>query len=232
MKRITHNTWASIIGVIYLGLMTNLLLVVGSLPLVVLAMTTDPALSWPLLAAVAPLCAPAFVAAFATFRENANGETQVVRVFLRTWLATWKRAMLIGLAAVAAVVVLLVDIRMLADSPYSIVAVPLLGVLTVVVAGTTLVAVCALSEAPTARVRDILKAGLYLGVRRWYLSALSLIVLALQVALFTAMPAVALGLTAAPALYVAWANSRYTLRPVLDLDEVTPVAVSPARVRS
>lgn len=222
MKRISHNTWSSLIGVIYLGLMTNFLLVVGSLPLVVLAMTTDPALSWPLLAAVAPLSAPAFVAAFATFRENANGETQVVRVFWRTWRATWKRAMLMGVVAVAAVVVLLVDIRMLADSPYSIVAVPLLGVLTAVVVGTTLVAICALSEAPTARVRDLLKASLYLGVRRWYLSALSIVVLALQVALFTAMPAVALGLTAAPALYVAWANSRFSLRPVLDIDEAAP----------
>jgi hypothetical protein len=66
----------------------------------------------------------------------------------------------------------------------------------------------------------MLKAALYLSVRRWYLTALSFAVVGVQFALFTTMPAIAIGLTCAPALYVAWANSRHTLRPVLDLDEV------------
>ena len=79
------------------------------------------------------------------------------------------------------------------------------------------VALVALAEEPGARMRDIVKAALYLCVRRWYLTALSLAVLGVQFGLFTTMPAIAVGLTCAPALYVAWANSRYTLRPVLDM---------------
>jgi uncharacterized membrane protein YesL len=220
MTRISHDTWATILGVVYLGLMVNFLVLVAAAPLVVLLITTDPALSWPLLALAVPLAAPALTGAFTAFREFGRGEPQVVRSFLRGWKATWRKGMLIGAAAAASVVVLLVDVRAVAALPASVVVVPVLALLTVIAVATALVALVALAEAPQARLRDMLKAALYLSVRRWYLTALSFAVLGVQFALFTTMPAIAIGLTCAPALYVAWANSRHTLRPVLDLDEV------------
>lgn len=220
MKRISHDTWATILGVVYLGLMANVLVLIAAAPLVVLLITTDPALSWPLLALAVPLSAPALTGAFTAFREFGRGEPQVVRSFLRGWKATWRKGMLIGAAAAASVVVLLVDVRAVAALPASVVVVPVLALLTVIAVATALVALVALAEAPQARLRDILKAALYLSVRRWYLTALSFAVLGVQTALFTTMPAIAIGLTCAPALYVAWANSRYTLRPVLDVEEV------------
>ncbi|MDQ0649566.1 putative membrane protein YesL [Microbacterium natoriense] len=220
MTRISHDTWATILGVVYLGLMTNFLVLVAASPFVVLLITTDPGLSWPLLALAAPLSAPALTGAFAAFREFGRGEPQVVRSFLRGWRATWRKGMLIGAAAAASVVVLLVDVRAVAALPASVVVVPVLALLTVIAVATALVALVALAEAPQARLRDIVKAALYLSVRRWYLTALSFAVLSVQFALFTTMPAIAIGLTCAPALYVAWANGRYTLRPVLDLEEV------------
>jgi uncharacterized membrane protein YesL len=219
MKRISHDTWATILGVVYLGLMGNLLVLVAAAPLVVLLITTDPALSWPLLALAAPLAAPALTGAFTAFREFGRGEPQVVRSFLRGWKATWRKGMLIGAAAAASVVVLLVDVRAVSALPASVVVVPVLALLTVIAVATGLVSLVALAEAPQARMRDILKAALYLSVRRWYLTALSFAVLGVQLALFTTMPAIAIGLTCAPALYVAWANSRYTLRPVLEDEE-------------
>lgn len=219
MKRISHDTWATILGVVYLGLMSNLLVLVAAAPLVVLLITTDPALSWPLLALAAPLAAPALTGAFTAFREFGHGEPQVVRSFLRGWKATWRKGMLIGAAAAASVVVLLVDVRAVSALQASVVVVPMLALLTVIAVATGLVSLVALAEAPQARMRDILKAALYLSVRRWYLTALSFAVLGVQLTLFTTMPAIAIGLTCAPALYIAWANSRYTLRPVLDLEE-------------
>jgi len=219
MKRISHDTWATILGVVYLGLMGNLLVLVAAAPLVVLLITTDPALSWPLLALAAPLAAPALTGAFTAFREFGHGEPQVVRSFLRGWKATWRKGMLIGAAAAASVVVLLVDVRAVSALPASVVVVPVLALLTVIAVATGLVSLVALAEAPQARMRDILKAALYLSVRRWYLTALSFAVLGVQLALFTTMPAIAIGLTCAPALYIAWANSRYTLRPVLENEE-------------
>ena len=222
MKRISHNTYASIFAVVYLGLMTNLLLVLTCLPLVVLLVITDPALSWPLLAVVAPLCAPALAAAFATFRAHGQGESRVVRVFFAAWKQTWRKATAIGAIVTAGLVVVLVDVRFFAPLQAGVVVVPVLAVLTVLLLAGGLVALTALAEEPAARLRAIAKAALYLSVRRWWLSLVSLAVVAVQAALFTTMPALAIGLTAAPALYLAWANARYILRPVLGDPE--PVA--------
>ncbi|MFC7480077.1 hypothetical protein ACFQX7_08605 [Luedemannella flava] len=89
----------------------------------------------------------------------------------------------------------------------------MLGILTV---ATGLLGLVTLAERPAARLRDVARACAYLAVRRWYLTAMSLLVLALLAQLVTARPALALGLAAAPLLYVVWANSRSCLRVALD----------------
>ena len=106
------------------------------------------------------------------------------------------------------------------------VAVPVLVTLAVLVVSTATLALVGVVERPRARVRDLLRAGLYLAVRRWYLTAVSLFVLGLLVALVAARPAVGLGLAAAPLLYVVWANSRYALSPALDAARDTSVRAS------
>ncbi|MDT0158221.1 DUF624 domain-containing protein [Microbacterium sp. ARD32] len=215
MKRVSHDTWASILGVLHLGLMVNLLVLVTASPLVVLLITTDPLRSWPLLALAAALALPALAAAFGTYRAHEQGENQVVRAFLRALRATWRKALALGGLAAGTAVVLLVDVRMLADTAASVLVVPVLLLLIALTASTALLAAVALAEAPAARLRDNLRSSLYLGARRWYVQLLSFAVLGVQAAVFTTMPAVAIGLTAAPALYVAWANARFVLRPVL-----------------
>ncbi|MDR7184044.1 putative membrane protein YesL [Microbacterium trichothecenolyticum] len=216
---VSHETWASLIGMIYLGLIVNLLLVVSSLPLVVLLVTTDPLYSWPLLAIAAPLAAPGLAAAFRAFREHGEGGLGPIRAFVAGLRATWRRALLIGVAVAAVVVVLLVDVRMLSNTAAAVFTVPLLGVLALLAIAVGLVALVAIAEVPTARLRDVLRASVYLSLRRWYLTAASLAALAAQVAVFATAPALGLGLTASAALFFAWTNSRFTLRPVLDLDE-------------
>lgn len=228
MKRISHNTYATVFSVTYLGLMTNLLLLAFCLPLVALLVLTDPASSWPLLAVAAPLCAPALTAAFTVFREHGRGETQVVRGFVRAWRATARRALAVGAVVTAGLVVVLVDVRFFAPLQAGVVVVPLLAVLTVLLVVGGLVSLTAVAEAPVLRLRTIAKTALYLSVRRWWLSLVTLAVLALQVVLFTAMPAFAIGLTAAPVLYLAWANARYILRPMVGTDDDV-VAARPHR---
>ncbi|WP_106815530.1 ferredoxin-NADPH reductase [Microbacterium timonense] len=216
---VSHETWASLIGMIYLGLIVNLLLVVACLPLVVLLVTTDPMYSWPLLAVALPLAAPGLVGAFRAFREHSDGGRGPIRAFVAGLRDTWWRALLLGAAVTAIIVVLLVDVRMLSNTAAAVVTVPLLAVLALLVVAVGLVAFVAVAEVPTARLRDVVRASLYLSLRRWYLTAASLVVLGLQAAVFAAAPALGLGLTASAALYLAWTNSRFTLRPVLDLDE-------------
>jgi uncharacterized membrane protein YesL len=216
----SYEGLSSVFGTVYLGLMTNALLLVASLPLVALLMITDPAASWPFIAIAAPLAAPGVSAAFTVFRDHANGGTEVIGSFLRGWRSTWRRAMVIGALASAIVVVLLVDVQLLGSGDIGVIAVPALALFTVLAVAVALLGLVAIAEVPHARLGEVLRAAAYLGLRRWYLCAVSLIALAVQFALFANMPAIALGVTAAPALYLAWANSRFTLRPVLDIDEV------------
>jgi uncharacterized membrane protein YesL len=224
MKPLAHGTYTLLTGVVYLALITNVLLIVACLPLVLLLITTDPARSWPLLALAAPFCAPGISAAFATFHEFSRGGATPARTFLAGWLATWRRAFQLGVLVTVVVVVLIVDVRFFAEASIGVAVVPVLGVLTVMVLAVGLVSLAAIADTPRARLTAVLRASLYLSVRRWYLTIVSLLVVGTQIALFATMPAVALGLTAAPALYLAWANSRYTLRPVLTTDGVPALA--------
>jgi len=91
-----------------------------------------------------------------------------------------------------------------------------LAVLMVLVVATTILTLVVLAERPTVRLRDALRASLYLGVRRWYLTGVSLVVLVLLVQVVAQKPALGLGLVATPLLYLVWAGSRYSLRPALD----------------
>jgi hypothetical protein len=88
--------------------------------------------------------------------------------------------------------------------------------LVVLAVSIALLALVALAERPTARLRDVVRVSAYLAVRRWYLTVTSLIVLAVLVTLLASHPALALGLAASPLLYVVWANSRFSLRVALD----------------
>ncbi len=221
MRRVSHEAVSGIIGMIALGLLVNVLLLATALPLVLLLITTDPMRSWPLLAGAAVLATPAVTAAFRAFREHAAGGLGPVRGFLAGLRDGWRPSLAIGAMAVAAVVVLLVDVSLLARSEFAVVTVPLLGVLAVLAVAVALMALVAVAEVPTARLRDVLAAGAVLALRRWYLTAVSLLVLALQAGLFVNLPAIGIGITASAALYLAWANSRYALRPVLRLDEAT-----------
>jgi hypothetical protein len=58
------------------------------------------------------------------------------------------------------------------------------------------------------------KACLFLAVRRWYLTVMSLFALLLLVSFIYATPAWGVGLVASPTLYVAWTNSRQALLPI------------------
>lgn len=221
--RIRHETLGAAFDVVHVALMTNLLLVTGCLPLVAALFTTDPARSWPLLALLAPPCLPAVCAAFAVLAGfSADRSTGVAATFRRSWLACWRRATALGALASAALVVLAVDARAAWGHPVGAVAVPVLAVGMLLVVATLLLATVVLAERPQVSLPRALKASVYLAVRHWYLTGCSLGVLALLQALLAARPALALGLAAAPLLYVVWANSRYTLRAALGPDVARP----------
>jgi uncharacterized membrane protein YesL len=221
--RIRHETLTTIFDVVYLVLMCNLLLVIGCLPVVVGLIVTDPTRSWPLLALLTPLCTPGLCAVFAVFSAyGTDRSTTAIATFVRAWRSSLRRACALGAVTTGVLVVLGVDVRAVWGEPVGVVAIPMLIVAGVLVVSTFLLAVVAFAERPTARLRDVARAGLYLAVRHWYLTALSFVVLVFLETLFASRPAIALGVAAAPLLYVVWANSRFSLRSVLGPGNLRP----------
>lgn len=215
MRRITFETYSAAFAMGYVCLVTNVLLVVGSFPLVLLLVATDPARSWPLIAASVPLAAPSACAAFTVFRRQLEGGTDVVRTFRAEWKASARRSLQLAGLATAIVVVLLVDGRFLAGGSAGVVVIPALAVTAGIVTVVLPVALVAVSERPGARLTTLLRVCAYLALRRWPGSVATVAVFVVQFAVFASAPAIALGITAAPALYVAWANGRYVLAPAL-----------------
>ena len=212
-----HEMYELAFGTLYVGLMTNLLLVVATLPLVVMLMTTNPTTSWPALVLLAPLAAPAAVAAFTVFREfSADGSKTVVRSFVRAWRRHLRRSLAIGamLAGVAAVVGLNVSFLWTTQRAGAAL-IPVQVVLLMIAAATALVALVAVPELPAARLRDLLRVSLLLAVRKLHLTVPALVVLSLLGSLLATRPAIALGVVASPLLFAAWGACRHALRPVL-----------------
>ncbi|HEY0187605.1 MAG TPA: ferredoxin-NADPH reductase [Cellulomonas sp.] len=216
-RRIGADTWTTLFGAAYLALAANLLLVAVTLPLVLLLLGTDPRSSWLLISVAAVLAGPGLGALFTLFAAYAEqGWTApVVRTFLHGWRATARRAAAIAATTSGVLVVLGVDIAAFWGRRAGAAAIPVLVVLIALVLLTAIGALALLAERPTARLRDLVRAALYLMVRRWYLSVVSVAVLSVLAALVVQAPAFGLGLAPVPAWYLVWANTRHALRPVL-----------------
>lgn len=216
-RRVTHDTWSKIFATAYLMLGVNVLLLLSCAPFLVLALVADPLRAWPLLAALAVPCAPALVGAFTAFRrhDTDEGPWWVPRAFVAGWRAGMRPALVIGALTTALVTVLAVDIAWLSTQRAGALLIPVVIPLIVLTLACALHALVAIAEHPTAPIREVLLASLVLGIRRWYLTALSVLALATLTMLLSRSPGVAVGLAAAPLWYVAWANCRYALRPVI-----------------
>jgi uncharacterized membrane protein YesL len=200
--------WGRIFEAVHVALLTNLMLAISCAPLVLIVLTTDPGRTWPLLVLFAPLGGPALVAVFAVLRAYDRG---VWKVFWDAWRGSARRALTTGSLATVALLVLGVDAAWLAGRTAGAVLLPVIAVVMTLIVITTVLTLVALAERPDARLRDLARAGAYLGLRRWYLSLFSLVVLVLFEVLLAARPAIAIGVAASPLLYIVWANSRFTL---------------------
>lgn len=215
------RAFTTVSGTLYLGLMTNVLLALGCLPLLSLVLITDPRDAWLIWAIAAVAAVPAVAAAFVMFaRHSDEGETAVVRPFLSAWRRALRRGLPVGATGIIVTVILMVDITWFttsgAGTTLAAVAVPVLVTLMALCGITTLGCLVAAVERPDVGLLRLARAAVYLMLRRWYLTALSVLCAAVYVAVLIERPAIAVGLLATPLLYVVWANTRRAMRPVLN----------------
>ena len=191
------------------ALAVNLMLALAASPLIVLLVFTNAFETWPLVALAAVIAAPGLTAAFTTFRR---ADENPFRAFLSGYRASWWGASRTALGLVVAAAVLVVDARFFADGPYAQAAMVVLAVVAVLIAGVGLLTLAAIAEGPGIRLRDAVRRAAWCAVRRWYLTLASLAVLVVFAVLFVNVPLLALSAAASPTLFVAWTNSRFSLR--------------------
>ncbi len=222
--------FARVSGTMYLGLALNVLLALGCAPLVLLTLLTRPGDAWLVWIAAAVFAVPSLYAAFSVFVSHTDeADPAVVKPFFRAWARGWRRAMPVGGAGVLLTSILVVDVVyfMAADAAagtaLGAAATPFLVVMAALAAATTLGVLVALVDRPDLPVRSVAKAAVYLMVRRWYLTAFSAVCAGIFVAAMGASPALAMGILASPLLFVVWANTRRTMRPLTHVgDRPTP----------
>ncbi len=229
MNDATASAFRWVSSTAYMVLMTNVIVVLIALPAVLLFVTTDMADTWHAMLLIAPFAAPVSLAAFRVIAEfTADMSAPVVRTFFRSVRADFRRAILVGLVSTAAGVILVVDIGVVWGTRFGALAIPIFAMLILLLVATTMTVLVALSVEPEARLALAFRAALVLSVRDWYLSALSLATLAILASFVIAQPVLGLGLACTPALYIVWANARFSLRAVLP----DPVVDQPGRASS
>ncbi len=221
-----YTGFMQISGMVYLTMATNLLMAVASLPLAMVFIFTDVRKTWLLAAVPAVLLAPTLAAEFAVFeRFTSQGSIPVVATFVREWRAKFRRALVVGAVAVVGVAAFSVDIAVVWGHRVGAAAIPVFAMLIALVLTTAIHVLVATSLEIATRGLALAKLCLYLAVRKWYLSGLSIVALYLLTSFIIVEPAWGLGLAASPVLYLVWANSKYALRSAL-----APVATGPERV--
>lgn len=218
LRPAAQATYEKIFGTVYVGLMVNVYLAVAVSPLLVaLAVVRDPLAAWPFFAVLSCVCAPALVGAFACFAALGEDEARpvVLRPFWSAYRRCLPRAVGVWAAATALVSVLTLDGVVVAGAALGIVIVPFFVVASVLVMMTLLGILVVLAADPSARVRSLLRPSLYLVARKSYLALPGLLAVGLAAAVVLVQPVLGLMLACSPLLYVAWANLRYVLAPIL-----------------
>jgi len=223
------GAFMALFGLVYVMLMTNLMLAVTCAPVWILAVFVPLNLSWLWVAVTAILLAPALAGTYEVFKGySVDKSYSAIRPFFRAWWRSWRRVGLPGLAFQGFFFVVCVDFYTLGLWGYAMVALPVTVVLLVVGVATALVSWVGLLERPDLPRRAVIKAAVYLAIRKFGWTVISLLVVAALAMVTYERPAIGLGLLIGPALYVVWGNSRRTLSSILPddhqvTDEDSPV---------
>ena len=228
MARVSHESVSGIFTFVYGFLAINVLLALSNAPLVFfMAVVGNPAASWPFFLLLSVTVPPSLAGAFSVFAaiKEANGkDAQPFKTFAAGYGRCFRKTGPTALAAVAVVGVLLVDLTMVLPTSFGALMAPLLVVLVALVTISSVAVSAGAVLVPAARLVDLVKAALFLSVKRWYLSLATLVLLALIVALTLVQPILGAALAPAPLLFIIWSNTSYAITAAVE-----PVSTKVAR---
>ncbi|MDQ0662656.1 putative membrane protein YesL [Arthrobacter ulcerisalmonis] len=212
------ETFGGIFGFIYTFLAGNVMMALANAPLVLcLALVADPVAAWPFFLALSVTVPPSLAGLFASFQAlNDDGAAaKPVASFLRGYRRGFRRAAPLGLAAVALLLFLGVDLAIVQSMPAAAILVPVIVVAAAITASVAAMAVAGVVILPDAGLKNLLKASLYLAVQRWYLSLAMLVLLGIIASAALLQPVLGVALAPAPLLFVVWSNAAYAFSAAL-----------------
>ena len=213
---VDKHPFLRISGVVYVALATNLLLVLTSLPVLVLATLVRPGDAVIPLALAIIAAVPGLPAAFEVFRRNSDeGSLSVARTYFAAWWRHLRASLLVGSVVVTILGVLVVDVAWALGSSIGALLIPVLVAAIVATVAVGLGVLVGRLDRPDTRLPALAKASVYLMVRRWCLTIASIAGLLFWGTVVRALPALGLGIVTAPLLYLVWANTRHSLSPIL-----------------
>jgi hypothetical protein len=226
VKRAFGDAFVKLTSVVYLMLGVSVLTTAATVPVWMVALGTDLALTWPALVITAPLFGPAAYAAFACFDDHLEGGLKVVSVYARAWRAGLRPGGTLGVAATLLGTVLVTDAVALAGSKSFALALPALATTGAVGLVTFFTCVGAAREFPAVKLRHLAKASLFCSVRGMGWSLVTLCAWALWGWFLTRNAVLALAVALGPILYLVWANSGHSLGPLRGSLNARPPAAS------
>jgi uncharacterized membrane protein YesL len=212
------ETFGGIFGFIYTFLAGNVMMALANAPLVVcLALVADPVAAWPFFLALSVTVPPSLAGLFASFQAlNDDGAAaKPVASFLRGYRRGFRRAAPLGLAAVALLLFLGVDLAIVQSMPAAAILVPMIVVAAAITVSVAAMAVAGVVILPDAGLKNLLKASLYLAVQRWYLSLAMLVLLGIIASAALLQPVLGVALAPAPLLFVVWSNAAFAFSTAL-----------------
>jgi uncharacterized membrane protein YesL len=212
------ETFGGIFGFIYTFLAGNVMMALANAPLVLcLALVADPVAAWPFFLALSVTVPPSLSGLFASFQAlNDDGAAaKPVASFLRGYRRGFRRAAPVGLAAVALLLFLGVDLAIVQSMPAAAILVPVMVVAAAITVSVAAMAVAGVVILPDAGLKNLLKASLYLAVQRWYLSLAMLVLLGIIASAALLQPVLGVALAPAPLLFVVWSNAAFAFSTAL-----------------
>lgn len=221
---VSHETFESMFGLVYTGLMVNVALVVANLPLAFFVFAVpDPLASWPFFLLLSLTIAPSVAGAFGCFRAmKDDGPPRPLLAFWRSYRRNVLRAFVVGLVAGAIVAIVLLDLAVLASNPLasglliSLVA-PTFFVLGVSSLAVTIVALAGFALYPQASAWAVVKASVFLAIKRWYFSVMAIVLVGLIAAAVLLQPILGAFLAPSVLLFAVWSNAHFSFVKLLEV---------------
>jgi hypothetical protein len=120
------------------------------------------------------------------------------------------RSFVVGTAAGAVVAIVLLDLAVLGSNPFAPLIAPTFFVLGVSALAVTIVALAGFALYPQASAWPIVKASVYLAIKRWYFSVMALVLVGLIAAAVLLQPILGAFLAPSLLLFAVWSNAHFS----------------------